>query len=96
MVQDLEAPDERVEPVGVHHERDVDARDELPHERLGAGRAPDARPEHDRVGPPDGPQRRLERLGAQRAVLLGQPTTIASSSLRASDGSSPAGAATCT
>ena len=73
VAEHLELPGERVEPVGVDHERDVDALHELAHERLGAGRPAEPGAEHDRVGPPDRLHAPARAPRAERAVLLGQP-----------------------
>ena len=59
---------ERVEAVGVEHQRHLDALAQLARERPRAVRAPEAGPEHDRVGPLDGSASAASRA----SVPLGQ------------------------
>ena len=64
---------ERTEPVGVDHERDVDALDQLARELLGALLLADPRAQHDGVGAADRLQRGLQGARGQPAVTLRQP-----------------------
>ena len=66
-------PIERVEAVGVDHQRHVDALEHLQREVARARLLGQPGAEHHRVGAPDRLQRRAGRLAAQRAVGLGQP-----------------------
>ena len=95
--QVLQAAGERVEPVGVEHERDVDALDQLAHERLRALRAAEAGAEHDGVRAADRRAARARSASVESAPSSsGRPANIASSSRAANASSSERGAATAT